>query len=226
MQNIQKNLLKIKDDIANGEKTHGRAPGSVTLVAVSKAQSIEKIKIAVASGQIHFGESYLQESLPKITTLATQKLIWHYIGRIQSNKTKQIAANFAWVEAVSSYKIAELLDKNRQSTMPPLNICIQVNISQEEGKAGVLVDEILPLAQKIMLLPKLKLRGLMAIPTRHTTFEKQFATFDSLALELKELQKYGIPVDTLSMGMSDDFAAAIAAGATNIRIGTAIFGTR
>ena len=219
MENIQKNVLKIKSEIAD--------TGKITLVAISKSQPIAKIRMALEAGQKHFGESYLQEALDKIKNLAGNHIIWHYIGRIQSNKTKLIAANFDWVQSVASLKTAELLNKHRPPQMDPLNICIQVNISEEPSKSGVLTSEILTLAKKIHHeLPSLKLRGLMAIPAYHKKFDDQLAVFKKLALEFEKLKQNGIPVDTLSMGMSHDFEAAIAAGATMIRIGSAIFGKR
>jgi pyridoxal phosphate enzyme (YggS family) len=226
MQIIQENLTKIKVAIAAAENKYGRPPGSIVLVAVSKAQSLEKIKVALALGQIHFGESYLQEALPKIKELTNPNIVWHYIGRIQSKKAKLIAQNFSWVDSVASYEIAELLNKYRPDDLPELNVCIQVNISNEANKGGILPEEILPLAKKIAQLPKLKLRGLMAIPAYQKEFDLQLKPFNALFLEFKNLQDYGFDVDTLNMGMSDDFEAAIAAGATVIRIGTAIFGSR
>ncbi len=226
MKIIQENLTKIKTAITIAEKRHGRVAGSVTSLAVSKAQPAEKIKASSTHGQIHFGESYLQEALVKIKELADQKIIWHYIGRIQSNKTKLIAQNFSWVETVASLEIAELLNKYRSTHLSKLNVCIQVNISNDKNKAGVLRTEILSLAKKIVQLPRLKLCGLMTIPFYFKEFKLQFKLFNELYLEFKNLQNHGIDVDTLSMGMSGDFEAAIAAGATIVRIGSAIFGER
>lgn len=226
MQTIQENLAKIKTAIAAAENKYGRSLGSVTLVAVSKGQSVEKIKAAVALGQIHFGESYLQEALVKIKELADPNIIWHFIGRIQSKKTKLIAQNFSWVDSVASYEVAELLNKYRPDHLPQLNVCIQVNISNEVNKGGISREEILPLAKKIAQLPKLKLRGLMTIPAYQKEFDLQLKVFNELFLEFKNLQNHGLNVDTLNMGMSEDFEAAIAAGATVVRIGTVIFGSR
>ena len=226
MQIIQENLAKIKAEITAAENKYGRPPGSVVLVAVSKAQALEKIKEAIVLGQIHFGESYLQEALPKIKELANSNIVWHYIGRIQSKKAKLIAQNLSWVDSVASYEVAELLNKYRPDDLPQLNVCVQVNISNEANKGGVLHEEILPLAKKIAQLPKLKLRGLMAIPAYQKEFDLQFKAFNELFLEFKNLQKYGLNVDTLNMGMSGDFEAAIAAGATVVRVGAAIFGSR
>lgn len=226
MEEISKNLLAIRQSIAHTEKKYGRAPGAVTLVAVSKAQNSEKIRAAVGCGQKHFGENYLKEALDKITEFKTCNIIWHYLGRIQTKKAKLIAPNFAWVESVASYEIAELLNKHRPINAPLLQVCIQVNISQEESKAGILAADTLDLARKINQLPKLKLRGLMAIPRQQKGFAEQLAAFQLLALELKKLQQHGISVDTLSMGMSEDYEAAIAAGSTLVRVGTAILGKR
>jgi hypothetical protein len=228
LEKIQKNLLKVKADITAAEKKYHRLPGSVVLVAVSKTQPHKNIKAAQTLGQIHFGESYLQEALPKIAALAaiSPNIIWHYIGRIQSKKTKLLALNFAWVETVTDFATAELLNKYRPLSAPSLNICIQVNVDNSQSKSGVRIDDILPLAKKITLLPKLNLRGLMTIPNHQEKFEQQLAIFHTLFLEFKKLQQHGISVDTLSMGMSNDFTAAIAAGATMVRVGRTIFGAR
>ncbi len=226
MENIKKNLAQIRNNIANLEKKYHRHPNSVTLVAVAKSQPITKIRTANAVAQKDFGESYLQEAIIKINELKELDIVWHYIGRIQSKKAKLIAPNFAWVESVASYEIAELLNKYRPPNMSLLNICLQINISKEVSKAGILPEEILPLAQKISTLPRLKLRGLMTIPAPQKEFTKQLSVFKELAQEFKKLQEHGLAIDTLSMGMSDDYEAAIAAGATIIRVGTSIFGNR
>ena len=226
MKTIQKNLATIKSAIRAAENKYNRIPESVTLVAVSKGQDFEKIKAAISQGQTHFGESYLQEALVKIKELANQNIIWHYIGRIQSKKAKLIAQNFSWVETVANIETAELLNKHRPLDLPPLNVCIQVNISNEENKAGISREEILPLAKKIAELPRLKLCGLMIIPFNFKDFNKQLESFNEIYLEFKTLQNNLPDIDTLSMGMSGDFEAAIASGATIIRIGTAIFGER
>ena len=223
---IQENLTRIKKTITAAEIKYKRPPGSVTLVTVSKGQPIEKIQDAIACGQRHFGENYLQEALEKIHELQQQKIAWHYLGRIQSNKSKLIAQNFSWVETVANYRTAELLSKHRSTNLPLLNICIQVNISNELNKAGVLSDEVLPLVKKILSLPNLKLRGLMTIPFYYKEFNDQFKPFSEFFSLFRQLQKDGINIDTISMGMSNDFEAAIAAGATTIRIGTMLFGAR
>lgn len=216
MENIEKNIIKIRSEI-----------GDVQLVAISKAQSIEKIKAALKTGQKDFGESYLQEALEKINALAKNDIVWHYIGNIQSRKAALIAQNFDWVQSVSTFEKASLLNKNRPVDSLPLNICIQVNISEEKTKSGVLVNEIMPLAKKIQEeLPRLKLRGLMTIPAYTKDPKQQLETFKKLRNEFEKLKTHGIPVDTLSMGMSHDFKTAIKAGSSMVRIGSAIFGDR
>ena len=223
---IKRNLTKINQKIRDAESKYNRKSNSVILIAVSKAQDISKIQEAISFGQNHFGENYLQEALVKIHAINNADIIWHYIGKIQSKKAKLIAQNFAWVDTVCSYKIAELLNKYRSDDLPKLNVCIQANISNQATKNGVLLPDLLPLAQKINDLPRLHLRGIMAIPEPLEKFTEQFKVFAELHLAFKHLQDHNIAVDTLNMGMSEDFVAAIAAGATFVRIGTAIFGSR
>ena len=189
-------------------------------------QALNKIQEAVSLGQKHFGENYLQEALVKIQTINNPDTIWHYIGKIQSKKAKLIAQNFSWADTVQSYEIAELLNKHRPDHLPKLNICIQINISNQVTKNGVLLSELLSLAQKVSNLPKLHLRGIMAIPEPLEELDEQFKIFNELNLIFKGLQNHSIAVDALNMGMSGDFTAAIAAEANFIRIGTAIFGKR
>jgi pyridoxal phosphate enzyme (YggS family) len=226
MQNIAKQLKIIRNKISAAEKKYHHKPDSVTLVAATKTRSVEEIAEAIKHGQIHFGENYLQEALPKISSLKNEKIIWHFIGPIQSNKTKLIAENFDWVESIDREKIAQRLNDQRPKNLPPLNVCIEVNLSDEETKSGVKLDEILPLAQKISTMPNLKLRGLMSIPESSRDFARQRQIFHKLAEALQQLDQQGFALDTLSMGMSDDFEAAIAEGATIVRIGSAIFGPR
>jgi len=223
---IKQNLTKINKKIRDTESKYKRALNSVTLIAISKAQDITKIQEAINFGQKHFGENYLQEALIKIHAINNPAIIWHYIGKIQSKKTKLIAQSFAWADTVCSYEIAELLNKYRPDDLPKLNVCIQVNISNQATKNGVLPQDILPLAQKINNLPKLHLRGIMAIPEPLEKFAEQLKVFTELNLAFKGLQNHDIALDTLNIGMSEDFIAAIAAGANFIRIGTAIFGER
>jgi PLP dependent protein len=226
MSTIAENLLQVNTNIKTCIKKYQRPEDCITLLAVSKAQPLAAINAAYAAGQRHFAESYLQEALPKINNLLSKDIIWHYIGRIQSNKTKALAQNFSWVQTVTSAKIANLLNQYHPQELPPLNICIQVNIDNQPTKAGVLPNAILALAENIKQLPNLKLRGLMCIPAPHADFTAQLQTFSVMTAEFGKLKNLGFALDTLSMGMSDDYEAAIAAGTTMIRIGTAIFGTR
>jgi len=213
--------------IEEAAKKAARNPKEIFLLAVSKGQSVEAIKEAMNFGQKAFGENYLQEALAKSSSLqAYPDLIWHFIGPIQSNKTKAIAENFSWVQSVDREKIALLLNKYRPDDLPPLNVCIQVNISGESSKSGVKPGDICSLAEKISTLPKLRLRGIMSIPAPSSDYEEQKKVFLTLYSLYEKLKNHGFPLDTLSMGMSDDLEAAIAAGSTLIRIGTAIFGAR
>lgn len=216
---IEQNLKNVRENIANAAQKYHRDPNSITLVAVSKNHRIEAIQTTAQTGQKDFGENRVQEALPKIIALKKDNLIWHFIGRIQSNKTKLIAQNFDWVHSVARADIATLLNLHRPLNLPPLNICIQLNLDVESSKDGIALSELAPLAQAIAKLPRLKLKGLMAIPAPSKDFDQQFKTFKKLADAAKNLEQ-------ISMGMSDDYIAAIAAGATIIRIGTAIFGER
>ena len=226
MQNIAQQLENIRNKISAAEQKYQRESDSVTLVAATKTRSIAEIQEAIKHGQINFGENYLQEASSKIEALKNQKTIWHFIGPIQSNKTKLIAENFSWVETIDREKVAQRLNDQRPKNLPPLNVCIEVNLEGEKTKSGVASNEILPLAQKIAAMPSLKLRGLMSIPTPSKDFTKQRQIFHKLSDALRELNQQGFNLDTLSMGMSDDFEAAIAEGATIVRIGSAIFGPR
>lgn len=222
MTNIEQNLKNIRENIAVAAQKYGRDLNLITLVAVSKNHSIEAIKAAAKAEQKDFGENRIQEAIPKIAALKTHNLTWHFIGRIQSNKAKLIAQNFDWVHSVTRTDIATLLNTHRPANLPPLNICIQMNLDAEESKDGIALDEIAPLIQIIAKLPNLKFKGLMIIPAPNKDFDQQFQTFKKLTDAAESLQ----PGLQLSMGMSDDYTAAIAAGATIIRIGTAIFGER
>lgn len=219
-------LNNIKNQIAACEKKYARTPNSVQLLAVSKTHSVEKITAAYHAGQRLFGETQVQEALEKISALAQLPIEWHFIGPIQSNKTRRIAEHFAWVHSIENIKIAKRLNDQRPSSMPPLNICIEVNISNEATKSGVTPDEALPLAQFCLTQPNLRLRGLMCVPAAKTEFIQQREEFHKLAELFHSLQKQLVTLDTLSMGMTADFEAAIAEGATIVRIGTAIFGER
>lgn len=226
MSNIKHNLETIKHRIREYEQKYQRTPGSVSLLAVSKKQSPEKIQSAIAAGQTAFGESYLQESLEKKAILNDPNIEWHFIGPIQSNKTKKIAEHFAWVHSVDSIRIAERLNNQRPETLPPLNICIEVNVDNEKTKSGAGPENIHSIIDYCLHLPRVKLRGLMTIPAPKSTFIEQRKSFHELAKLFNQLREKGILLDTLSMGMSDDYEAAIAEGATIVRIGTAIFGAR
>lgn len=223
---ISGNIKTIQDKIRETAKRCQRDPDGITLIAVSKKQPIEKIKAAIQAGQKHFGESYVQEALPKITALTSPSLCWHFIGPIQSNKTQWIAENFQWVHSVDRIKIAERLDKQRSPFLPPLHVCIEINIDQEDTKSGITEANIVPLAQAIVGCPRLKLCGLMAIPKFYDTLEEQRGVFQRIKRIFDRLNQKGFALDTLSMGMSHDFQAAILEGATHVRIGTAIFGER
>ena len=224
---IASHLLQIKRKINGAEARFERLPNSVQLIAASKAQDILAIKSAIATGQRAFGESYVQEYLEKIQSLRDQEVEWHFIGRIQANKVKIIANNFAWVHSLSKLKTAISLNHFREKTsLTALNVCIQVNLEKETNKSGVYLENLISLAKLVDRLPYLRLRGLMAIPKPEIGFDDQRKKFKKLRLVLEELQKIGLQLDTLSMGMSDDFEAGIAEGATFVRIGTAIFGKR
>jgi len=199
---------------------------AVKLVAVSKAQPASAIREAYQSGQTIFGENYLQEALDKQAQLNDLNIEWHFIGPIQSNKTQPISQHFSWVHSVDRLKIAQRLNESRPEDLPPLQICIQVNISNEDSKSGVLPDDLAALAAEIQKLPKLKLRGLMAIPAPTHDINQQIAQFKRVRQCYDALLAKGFVLDTLSIGMSDDYPAAIAQGATLVRIGSALFGAR
>lgn len=226
MDSIAANLQAVRARIARAAQAAQRAAGDILLLAVSKTIPAERIAEAVAAGQRAFGENHAQEAVEKITVLATLSLDWHFIGPIQSNKTRLISQHFGWVHGVEREKIAERLNAARPEGMAPLNVCIQVNVSGEASKSGVAPGDEVKLAEAIARLPRLRLRGLMAIPEPTADVTLQRRRF-ALLRELKDrLRARGHALDTLSMGMSDDFEAAILEGATIVRIGTAIFGKR
>lgn len=226
MTAILSNLQAAREAIAQAAKTAHRGAAEVRLLAVSKTFSAAAVREAYQAGQTAFGENYLQEALEKIHALRDLPLEWHFIGPIQSNKTRAIAETFAWVHSVDRLKIAERLSAQRPQHMPPLNVCVQVNVSGEVTKSGVAPEEVAQLAQAVGQLPHLKLRGLMTIPSPVTGETKQRAPFAQMKTLLEQLRSQGIELDTLSMGMSHDYQAAIMEGATMVRIGTAIFGAR
>ena len=219
-------IAAVRNRITLAEKKFGRMPGSVRLLAVSKGQPIQKIRSAIAEGQRFFGESYLQEALQKMDELSGMDLEWHFIGPIQSNKTRSIATHFQWVHSVDRLQIAQRLSDQRPENLPPLNVCIQVNISEEPTKSGIALPDLPDLAKQIAALPRLSLRGLMTIPEPSDNFGQQREAFHRLRQSLEELNSAGLQMDTLSMGMSSDLEAAIAEGATLVRVGTDIFGHR
>jgi pyridoxal phosphate enzyme (YggS family) len=227
---IAENIAKIRLAIGQAAIQHGRDPGSVLLLAVSKTFGAEAVIQAADAGQVAFGENYLQEALDKQQAVQTLRpdlaLEWHFIGPIQSNKTRPLAEHFAWAHAVDREKIARRLSEQRPPDLPQLNICLQVNVSGEDSKSGVAPAEVLALAHVVATLPGLQLRGLMAIPEPAEDVESQRKPFALLRALQQQLTDAGIPTDTLSMGMSADMDAAIAEGATIVRIGTAIFGKR
>jgi hypothetical protein len=226
MTAILSNLQAVQQAIAASAQQAQRNPTDIQLLAVSKTFPAAAVREAFAAGQRAFGENYLQEALEKMEQLRDLPLEWHFIGPIQSNKTRQIAENFAWVHSVDRLKIAQRLSEQRPSNLPPLNICLQVNISEEGSKSGLAAEEIEELARQVAQLPNLKLRGLMAIPAPEQDFAAQREAFAQLHELYKYLNNHGVVLDALSAGMSHDFAAAIHEGATIIRIGTAIFGKR
>lgn len=223
---VAENIQKIKEQIHLAEIKYHRAPNSVTLLAVSKQQNIDKISAAINAGQHCFGENYLQEALEKITALNIFKPEWHFIGQVQSNKTQLIAQHFSWVHSIDRFKIAQRLNMQRSENLPPLNVCIELNISQQTNKSGVDLNQLSDLAHAVSELKNLKLRGLMAIPEPNQDFSKQIEIYQQVAQSQINLCSKGLSLDTLSMGMSGDFVAAIAAGSTMVRIGSGIFGER
>lgn len=223
---ITTNLATVTTQILEFEHQYFRPPNSVFLLAVSKGQPISAIQEAITAGQFAFGENYLQEALLKIATLNNPNLEWHFIGPIQSNKTKKIAEHFQWAHTIDNEKIAQRLNDQRPAALAPLNICIQVNTSNEASKSGVTPDALWPLVDYCATLPRLRLRGLMCIPAPKNTFNEQRQECQKLHDLFKNISESRFVLDTLSMGMSDDLEAAIAEGATLVRVGAAIFGPR
>ncbi len=226
MNNMRKKLNQVREQIVQAAMAYGRDPESILLLAVSKKKPASDIRLAWELGQRDFGENYLQEALQKIEELKDLDIQWHFIGAIQSNKTRHIAEEFQWAHCIDRAKIAKRLSAQRPANMAPLNVCIQVNIDDEPSKAGIDLAELAELALEIHELPGIHLRGLMAIPAPQATFELQRVAFAKLSAALDSLRQRGIDCDTLSMGMTHDMEAAIAEGSTLVRIGTAIFGER
>lgn len=228
MSDLAARLASVHRRIDEAARAAGRAPGSVALLAVSKTFPADAVRAAYAAGQRAFGENYVQESIDKISTLADLRaeLEWHFIGPLQSNKTRPVAERFDWVHTIDRLKIAQRLSEQRPAHLPPLNVCVQVNISGEASKSGVAPANAAGLARAVAALPALQLRGLMAIPEPETDPEAKRAPHRALHALFEQLRAGGLALDTLSMGMSDDLEAAVAEGATIVRIGTAIFGAR
>ncbi len=226
MTTISANLQAVLARIGEAARRCGRQPEEISLLAVSKTWPGSYVQEAARAGQKAFGENYVQEGVDKVRETALPDLEWHFIGPLQSNKTRLVAEAFQWVHSVDRLKIAERLSQQRPAHLPPLQICLQVNISNEDSKSGVPEEDVASLAQQIAYLPRLKLRGLMTIPAPASEFAQQRAPFRRLRKLYEQLNRNGFALDTLSMGMSNDIEAAIAEGSTLVRVGTAIFGER
>jgi len=226
MTTIANALQAVRSRVALAATAAGRPVASIQLLAVSKTFPASAVRQAYTAGQRAFGESYVQEAVGKVEVLNDLPLRWHFIGPIQSNKTRPIAENFAWVHSLDRARIADRLSAGRPSNLPDLQVCLQVNVSGESSKSGVAPEDLPALARHVRTLPRLKLRGLMAIPEPTDDPVKQRLAFVHLRQILEQLNAAGFHLDTLSMGMSDDFEAAIAEGATIVRVGSAIFGER
>ncbi len=223
---ISARLQNLAARIERAAVAAGRSADEVSLLAVSKTWPAEAVRGAAAAGQRAFGENYVQEGVAKVEALADLGLQWHFIGPLQSNKTRLVANHFAWVHSIDRLRIAERLSEQRDVHLPPLQVCVQVNVSGEDSKSGVSPDELPALARAVAALPRLRLRGLMAIPEPTSDTALQRRRFAQVRQLRDQLVGEGLALDTLSMGMSDDLEAAIAEGATMVRVGTAIFGAR
>lgn len=226
MSKIAQNLANISQRVASAAQTVGRDPRDIIILAVSKTHSVIKIREAYAAGLSRFGESYVQEAIPKIEALSDLPLEWHFIGPIQSNKTRDIAAHFSWVHSVDRLKIASRLNEQRPREMAPLNICVQVNISMEDSKSGIVQQALHDFVAQLKPLRRLKLRGLMGIPQKTADQHLQRKLFAELRRLFDDLNQEGYELDTLSMGMTNDLEAAVMEGSTLVRIGTGLFGAR
>ncbi len=225
-QNLAVHVNRVRSRINRAAKAAGRDPASITLVAVTKAKPAELVREAATAGVTDFGENYLQEAWGKMDELAALPLHWHFIGTVQSNKTRAIAERFEWVHSVDRFSVARRLSEQRPFHAPALNVCLQVALVPEPTKGGVEPADLAELAQRTADLPRLRLRGLMCIPPAQASPQAERAVFSRLRVLLETLNAEGLKLDTLSMGMSADFESAIAEGATHVRIGTAIFGSR
>ena len=226
MSAIATNLQAVRTRISTAAKAAGRPPESIALLAVSKTWPLASVIDAATAGQRAFGENYVQEGVDKASATVDRNLDWHFIGPLQSNKSRSVAEHFAWVHSIDRLKIAERLSVQRPAELPSLQVCVQVNVSGEASKSGCHPEEALALCQAVAALPRLTLRGLMAIPEPVADAAGQRAPFRQLRELFETIRAAGLPLDTLSMGMSHDLEAAIAEGATIVRIGTAIFGER
>ncbi len=225
MNSIAKRLAQIRTRITQAEQDYQRPPGSVKLLAVSKTRPLADLQALRALGQQRFAENYLQDALPKIATL-NGDIDWHFIGPLQSNKTRPVAEHFHWLHTLERLKIARRLNDQRPASLPPLNVCIQVNISADPNKAGLTPEAAETLANELAELPRLRLRGLMTLPRREQDFERQRRPFRELHGLYQQLCQSGFELDTLSMGMTNDLEAAIAEGSTLVRVGSGLFGPR
>lgn len=225
-QSVTEALQQVQHSVQELAHKHGRDPDAITLLAVSKTKTIAQVQEAIDAGQQAFGENYPDEAFEKISALQSAELDWHFIGGLQSRKAAGIAQHFSWVHSVDRLKVINKLANTRPNTLPPLQVCLQVNIDNEPNKSGAQPEELLVLANACAEHPQLRLRGLMAIPAPQTDYEQQRASFHKVRTLLHELQQTHPQMDTLSMGMSGDLDAAIAEGATIVRVGTAIFGAR
>ena len=226
MIGVTENLALIKDLLAFSAVEAHRKPDAVALLAVSKKQPVSSILAAVAAGQRDFGENFVKEGIEKINKTRGRNLTWHFIGHLQTNKTRLVAENFDWVHTIDKLKTASRLSEQRPKALGPLNVCLQVNVDDEESKSGVAPDAVPELAAAVAELPGLSLRGLMCLPAARSGFDAQRVPFARLRKMAESLSAIGYPTDTLSMGMSGDYRAAIFEGATIVRIGTAVFGPR
>lgn len=225
-QNLPVKLRELRERMARAAESAGRDPAGITLIAVGKTQPAETLRAAAAAGVTDFGENYLQEAAAKMDRLADLPLTWHFVGRLQANKTRAIAARFAWVHALDRLDVARRLAEQRSPHLPPLEVCIQVALAAEASKGGLAPAALPELAAAIARMPQLRLRGLMCLPPAETDPLRQRTPFARMRRLLEDLNARGFTLDVLSMGMSGDFEAAIAEGATHVRIGTALFGER
>ena len=226
MIRVTENLGVIRDLLAKAALDAGRSPDTVQLLAVSKKQPVSAILEAARAGQRHFGENQVVEGIEKITEIANPELTWHFIGHLQTNKTRAVAEHFDWVHSIDRFKTARRLSEQRPDGLPDLNVCIQVNVDDEASKSGIPLDEAGDLARQVAELPRLNLRGFMCLPAIREDFDEQREPFRRLRQLAEQLASDGLQTDSLSMGMTDDYRAAVFEGSTIVRIGTAVFGPR